>query len=170
MATNVVIITGTPGTGKTTIANKIQSAGYLTINLFEFAEKNNCLDGFDEERGSMIVDTDKLEFILENYLKTGSDCIIIEGHYTDIIPNQFVKKIFVLSAELGALRVRLKERNYPEDKIDENLEAEIMQVCWTDSLEAFGSSKVIKIENSDITETTNLIINYLKTNFDNDQT
>ncbi|MHA2092402.1 MAG: AAA family ATPase [Candidatus Kariarchaeaceae archaeon] len=158
-------MTGTPGTGKTTIAAKLKSDGYKTINLFEFAKKYESVDGFDEERQAFVVDTEKLESVLANFLASNQGLIILEGHYGEIVPEKYVNKCFVLSCPTGELRLRLSKRGYPPDKIEENLTAEITQECWMQALEAFGPSRVTKINNMSISSTANLIETYLHVNF-----
>lgn len=162
MVASVVVISGTPGTGKTSVAEKIKVAGYLTLDLFEFAKKYGCLEGKDEKRDSIIVNTEKLSEVLEEYLSAGYGIIVIEGHYTDIIPEQFVSRAYVLSAKVMDLQRRLNLRNYTEEKIEENIQAEIMQVCWTEALEAFGQNRVIKLEPTSIEEEVEIILDYLK--------
>lgn len=163
MAATAVIITGTPGTGKTSIASKLGDLGYLSINLYDFAKEHDCIIGRDEERDSMVVDTDKLNACLERYLEAGYGIVIIDSHYADVVPEKYVSKCFVLSAEISALKKRLEQRGYSELKIQENIESEIMQVCWIDSLEAFGSTRVRKMEGLGLSETTKAILAYLKT-------
>jgi adenylate kinase len=117
---------------------------------------------YDDERQSYIVDTDKLEETLKIYLKEKEGTIILEGHYGDIVPNEFVNKCFVLSSPPVELRVRLAEKDYPPEKIEENLTAEIMNECWLNALEAFGPTKVTKIDNMSITDIVSLIETYLQ--------
>ena len=115
---------------------------------------------FRSERNSKIVDTDKLQQVLNMYLNAGRGIVIIEGHYGDVVPEQYVAKCFVLSCPIDILRIRLENRNYSMDKIEENAQAEIMKVCWTDALDAYGSSKVTKIDNMPIEEIAGLIDTY----------
>ncbi len=161
MPADVIIITGTPGTGKTTIANLLRKEGFFVINLFDFAKKWKCIDGYDESRDSAIVDTDKLHDILNNYLNAGRGVVIIEGHYADAVPEKYVKKVFVLSAPLSELRHRLEDRGYSAAKIEENLQSEIMQVCWVDSVDVFGTGRVTKIANMTPEEIAELIKSYI---------
>lgn len=160
MPARVIVVTGTPGTGKTTVTGILQDLGYFTLNLQNFAEKYDCIEGFDDERDSKIVDTDKLNHILDKYLNAGRGTVIIESHYADVVPEKFVSKCFVLSCPVDILRIRLENRNYPTKKIDENIQAEIMKVCWTDALDAFGSSRVTKIDNMPMDEIAGLIDTY----------
>lgn len=161
MTATAVVITGSVGTGKTTIAKKLQEEGYLTLNLFDFAKKYDCIEGRDEERNALIVNVDKLEDVLSQYLEAGYGIVVIEGHYSDIVPEKYVSKAFVLSASIVELQSRMRARNYSENKISENVEAELLQVCWTDALDAFGPTRVTKIENMSLEETVKIIKIYL---------
>ena len=56
-----IIITGTPGVGKTAHCEPLATNTSLThIPINQFAEEHDCYDGRDEELGSWIVDEDKV--------------------------------------------------------------------------------------------------------------
>lgn len=56
-----IIITGTPGVGKTTHCEQLASSTGLThLNVNKVVKERNCEDGFDEELNSVIVDEDKV--------------------------------------------------------------------------------------------------------------
>jgi adenylate kinase len=165
MPASVFVISGSPGTGKTSVVKIINEEGFNTMNIYDFAKKYGGIDTYDMERESWIVDTDEVHNALVTYFTAADGVWIIEGHYADIVPEQFVVKVFVLSSELRVLRQRLRDREYSEDKIQENLEAEIMQVCWTDALDTFGESRVVKITNNDISDTAKIIITYIRGDF-----
>ena len=160
MPASVIVITGTPGTGKTTVTKNLQEKGYFTINLETFAKKYDCIAGYDDLRQSKIIDTEKLESVLQKYLAAGRGIVIIEGHYADIVPEQFVLKCFVLSCPIENLRPRLEIRGYPIQKIDENIQSVIMKVCWTDALDLYGPAKVTKIDDMPIEDVADLIDTY----------
>jgi adenylate kinase len=166
MPASVVAITGSPGTGKTSVGNRLRQMGFFVMNLFDFAKKYDCLSSFDEHRDSYIIDDEKLQHKLTQYLHAGHGLVIIESHYADLIPEEFVIKCYVLSAPIKVLRKRYEEREYARDKIEENIQAEIMQVCWVDALDAFGPSKVTKIENMSIEEIADLISLYSQVDLD----
>lgn len=61
-----IIVTGTPGVGKTSHAEMLaEKTGLKHLQINKFAEDNDCYDGRDEELQSWIVDEDKVccEFV-----------------------------------------------------------------------------------------------------------
>jgi adenylate kinase len=55
-----IIITGTPGVGKTTHCEQLASSTGLThLNVNKVVKERDCEDGFDDELNSVIVDEDK---------------------------------------------------------------------------------------------------------------
>jgi len=56
-----IIITGTPGVGKTSHCERlVQKTGFRHVSVNEVAKKKACYDGWDEERRCWIVNDDKV--------------------------------------------------------------------------------------------------------------
>ena len=55
-----IAITGTPGTGKTSVANHLREKGFNVIDLSKLAIENSFLSGYDKKRNSRIVNIDKV--------------------------------------------------------------------------------------------------------------
>jgi len=56
-----IIITGTPGVGKTTHCEQLaQATGLTHLNVNKVVKERECEDGYDEELKSVIVDEDKV--------------------------------------------------------------------------------------------------------------
>jgi adenylate kinase len=56
-----IIVTGTPGCGKTTHCEQLATAlGMKHLSVTQFVKDKGCHDGFDEEWQSWIVDEDKV--------------------------------------------------------------------------------------------------------------
>lgn len=155
----ILFITGTPGVGKTTIAdnlngilNKKYDSKLIKIN--ELAIENNLIKGKDLEKGYKIVDIDKLSKKLNetiDYFFSNDDLpkiAIVEGHLShlcniEINPDNTVNHIFkviVLRLNPNILQKRLSARDYSEDKIHENLEAEALGVCSVEAYENHGNN------------------------------
>ena len=152
-------ITGTPGTGKTTIA-KILSEEYnlYMISLTDFVKENKLWIEFDKERETYVIDEEKVYAKVIEILEQKKDNYIVEGHFLDIIPTQYFDKVFVFRTPIRTLRQRLSERNYHEKKIEENIEAEIMEVCLTDALYEYGPEKIIIVSTDKSIEETIRVI------------
>ncbi|KAI9746851.1 MAG: factor activating pos9 [Lichina confinis] len=62
---------------------------------------------------------------------------IIDWHIPDIFPRSWIDLVVVLRADTAVLYDRLAARGYSESKLQENLDAEIMQVVLEDVKDAF---------------------------------
>lgn len=133
----IVLLTGTPGTGKSTVAKLL--AKKICVNIISI---NKILDasvctGYDAKRKSRIVDEKKLARKIKTIVKRevpeprGSE-IVIEGHLSHLLKGDAV---IVLRARPKVLERRLKRKGYPKKKIEENLEAEALDICLIESLE-----------------------------------
>jgi adenylate kinase len=148
----LIVITGTPGAGKTLIskilANKL-SAVHIDLNKLVLNEK--LYIGYDKKRKCYIVDFEKVsKKIIEKIKKTSEDNLILDGHYaTSVIDPKKIDQVFVLRCNPVELEKRLRERDYPKEKVSENLMAELLDVCLYDSIKNCGEDKVKQI---DVTE------------------
>lgn len=145
----MIIITGTPGTGKTTVTQRLNEkidAEFISINsLLEDYDLNL---GTDEVRGYKIVDTDKMIPIVDSIKKeTSKKDIVFEGHLAQDYPN--ADMVVVLRCNPELLKDRLNTRNWKQKKIDENVSAEILAVCTSESYDTYGDN-VQEIDTSNL--------------------
>ncbi|KAA8572863.1 hypothetical protein EYC84_003432 [Monilinia fructicola] len=105
-----IIITGTPG-------------------------EKGCHEGWDDELKTWIVDEDKLLDEIEEEVKQGG--YIIDWHACELFPKSWIDLVVVLRVDSTLLYDRLKARNYPEAKLQENLDAEIMEVLLEEARESY---------------------------------
>ncbi len=157
-----IIITGTPGTGKTEIAKEVSLL--LKKNLIcttEEAKKASLMQEFDKIRETYPVDVDLLVEHLIKIIKESEEELIIEGHLSHFLPAKYVSLCIVCTTELQTLKKRLLERNYSENKIKDNLDSEIFETCLTESMEE--NHNIEKIDTSqDIKKTINLLKDIFK--------
>jgi adenylate kinase len=161
-----ILIGGTPCTGKSEAAQLLASRlSSVLFSLGDIAENNGCISDYDAFRDTGVIDEDCLVEAIMDLIEEEKTMIVIEGHYIDLVPNSFVKFAFILRTHPDILRQRLKERNYTKEKLEENLEAEVVGVCQMDALYAFGEEKVHEIDTSELNpnEVVELIM-YIITN------
>ncbi|MEF8879694.1 MAG: adenylate kinase family protein [Candidatus Thermoplasmatota archaeon] len=142
-----IAITGTPGTGKTSVAKKLGNEGYKVVHLNQMAIKN-FLDGEDKKRDSKIINIDKLNSFLEEKFKDVDDYIFFESHLSHLL--NCVDKIIVLRCHPMSLKKRLESKQWKKQKVKENLEAEIIDIVLCETLEVHSQSDVFEIDTTSI--------------------
>jgi adenylate kinase len=86
----IVAITGTPGTGKTSVSRKLSEiTGLGLISLNELAEKKKLHKGYDDERCCKIVDLKGIVREIERIRSSGEN-VLIEAHYAHEMPADLV--------------------------------------------------------------------------------
>ncbi len=134
--------------GKTTVARLLcERIGGVYFNLSELAENEGLITGFDETRGTSIVDLEGLKARVAQFIETDSDNLIFDGHYApDVVPQEAVSLAFVLRRAPWRLREELTARGYSEEKVIENVEAELLDVCLVEAIESLGEERVCEVD------------------------
>ena len=123
-------LSGTPGTGKSTIAGLLSSHGMSVSKIEDLAQQAGALEEVDATDGAHPVDMDiLLQFIDENWRKKPSESKIIDGHLSHNLP---VNAVVVLRCEPEIIRQRLNERGYPKPKVEANVEWELLGGAWNE--------------------------------------
>ena len=155
MAKRVILITGTPCVGKTTIARELaKKLDAYYINLTEFAKQNYLILGEDEERHTSIVDVGKMREKIADAIDAAEKTdIIIDGHYAPTVtPKDKVSIVFVLRRNPIELREFMLKCGFNDKKLWENMASEILDVCLVDALQAQDEQKVCELDVSERTE------------------
>jgi len=126
-----LIVSGTPGTGKTTVSqNLLNNFKSKVISLNELAISEKLIIKYDMERETSVINEKKLVRhiikLIEHYNKLDLEYLIIESHFSDIVPSQYINYVIILRCDPDELCVRLKERGYKKEKIRENVQSEIL--------------------------------------------
>jgi adenylate kinase len=134
----IIAITGTPATGKSTLAKKLaKKLKYQLLDVNEFLKTNEtAISGYDRERDSLIIDTNKLNKDIQEYIKeNGWKFVVIDSHLSHELPKSFVDLVVVTRCDLKVLKKRLEERKYSDNKVKENMDAETFDICKTEAQE-----------------------------------
>ncbi len=154
MDKRVILITGTPCVGKTTVAKELaqrQNAQY--VNLTELAKKYNLVLGEDQKRHTTIIDEDKMRSKLDEIIEhSEKPDVIIDGHYAAAVaPKDKVTRVFVLRRNPVQLREFMTKCGYNEPKLRENLASEILDVCLVEALRDQDQKRVCELDVTDRT-------------------
>jgi adenylate kinase len=166
LAKSVILITGTPCVGKTSVARLLSSklqASY--VNLTDLALREKLVLGKDEKRNSIIIDEDRMEKRLKELItKSTEENVVVDGHYAvNVVPANLVNLVFVLRRDPVELRKLMEQSRFSEKKLYENLASEILDICLVDALNIAGERKVCEVDTTGKTvdEVTNEILTLL---------
>ena len=173
-----IIVTGTPCTGKTSLAKILaKKLNFNYIDANKIIKHYNIAEGYDKKRKTKIVDANKLskalikeietikknELIQKNnfkYIKNSNNTknsiknksiksnknkkiknkniengIIIDSHLSHYLSKKYVDLCIVAKCDIKELKRRLESRGYDKNKVRENLDAEIFDVCLSEAKE-----------------------------------
>jgi adenylate kinase len=162
----IIAITGTPGTGKSSVSKILAKNDFEVIDLNRMALENKYLLGKDEKRDIWIIDIDELEEHIKNkYSK--DQTLVIEGHLSHLLKN--VDIIIILRCHPDTLRKNLFKKKWNKEKIDENIQAEILDIILCESIELHTGDKIMEIDTTDksIEEVALIIIKNIRNGFKN---
>ncbi len=136
-----ILITGTPGTGKTALAGKLgKKLGFKVVNEKDFALKTKT----GKKKGKEVeINAKKFQKKINEFLKKQENAII-EGH---VLCEMKIKadSVFLIRAKGKTLEKRLRKKGYNEVKIQDNLFCEETGYCKKKSVKNYG--KVVEIRN-----------------------
>ncbi|KAK4961111.1 factor activating pos9 [Elasticomyces elasticus] len=142
-----IIITGTPGVGKTTHCQELaQRTGLHHLDINEVVKKHNIGEASEDpdDPNTKIVDEDRLLDCIENDLEDGGQ--IIDWHACDLFPPSQIDLVCVVRCDNKLLYDRLKKRGYGEKKLQENMDCEIMEVLLSEAREAYDENMVVELK------------------------
>lgn len=159
----IIVVTGVPGTGKTTLSKKLaKKLNYYHLDVNKLISEHRLSEGYDRKRRTKIVDIKKLNKKLievidffKNYkvnenaslskarsAKTLNKLnikkykgLIIDSHLSHCLPRKYVDFCIVAKCDIKELNKRLKKKKFNRNKIKENLQAEIFDICYNEAVE-----------------------------------
>ena len=143
----VIVITGNPGVGKHTVAEKLSKELEMSIlDINKIAKESKLLEP-DEETNDL--DIEKFKPILKNLLE--ENCIIV-GHLAPyLLKKSDITLAIVLRKNPYKLIPIYEKRNYSLEKTKDNAGSEALGIIAHDAIEHFGEEKTFEIN---VTEKT----------------
>jgi adenylate kinase len=165
----IILLSGTPGTGKTTISKLLSlQNGWRIFSLGDFIVKKKLFTTEKDERDTKIIDTETAakeaaQEIVSHFLN--SQVIVVDSHYADILLDGFKDLkdetthncIFDYARGLNIvglvcrchpkiLQTRLMNRDYSSSKVIENVQAEILSESTQNLMEVFQKDHIYEID------------------------
>eukprot|EP01132_Coremiostelium_polycephalum_P006655 gene6655-8234_t len=142
-----ILITGTPGTGKSSLSEVLASSHQMKhLDIGVLVKEKELHDGWDSEFQCWILDEDKVCDELEDTMNLGG--CIVDHHGCDWFPERWFDLVIVLRTEPKTLFERLTKRNYSELKITNNLDCEILQVILEEAIASYKSEIIMELQSN----------------------
>ena len=74
---------------------------------------------------------------------------IIDWHACDLFPVSLIDLVLVIRCDSTTLYDRLQARGYGEKKLDENMDAEIMEVLLQEARDAYDEQIIVELRSED---------------------
>lgn len=129
-------VTGTPGTGKSTISKHLSGK---VVDIKGYMEENNL--GTKNENGEIEIGIEKLRKNTPE--EPQNQDLILEGHLAHFLDLDYC---IVLRCNPEELRERLSKRDYTQTKIEENIESEKMDLILSQAVQ--NQEKVFEVDTS----------------------
>jgi adenylate kinase len=107
-----IAITGTPGTGKTSVTNRLKKEGYQVLSLHTLAQKQHFFVGIDKIRNTKLL----------------------------------ADKVIILRCHPQILKKRLQKKKWGVQKIQENVDAETLDVILCDAVAIHPEKNIFEID------------------------
>lgn len=135
-----VAVTGTPGTGKTTATERVET-DLAVIHLNDVIREGEFVTERDDERGTDIADVDAVA----EYLRDRDDALF-ESH----LAHHFeADRVIVLRCQPRTLETRLETRGEPAATVAENAESEALDLILSEAVERHGTDSVYEVNTTD---------------------
>ena len=135
-----IIVTGTPGTGKTQAARGLaRRLGIPLVDVNGLIREKRLWHG--HEGGSRLV---QLPALRRELLRVRGDAVFDSHLLCDLSMPADV--VFVLRTDPVALRRRLSKRPYSAKKIRENVEAEALDYCTIRARQNYPPAAIIEVD------------------------
>lgn len=132
--TSITCISGTPGTGKSSVAVELAKRGFRAIEVEAYSRERGVYS-YISNGETLVIDVEELADSLRHFLRGDPDIFLV-GHLSHNVSE--ADAVVVLRTHPDSLRKRLKAKGWPAAKIEENVEAEAMGICLGDALELHG--------------------------------
>jgi adenylate kinase len=149
----IIAITGTPGTGKSTVAEKVaKRTGYQVLELSKLIKSDSELE--------ISVSLKEMNELVDYNIK---DKLIIVSHLSHFITSDRVNFFIVLRCDPIEMIKRLKKRGYDAQKIYDNVIFEALDGTYIEAAESHEN--LIQLDNTlDLDKNINDIVGLIEEN------
>jgi len=160
----IISITGTPGTGKSTLSRQLLNH-FNSLDYYKTKKEESWIlydvtkiikeskQFLKDIHGTYLIDVKKLNSLLIQKIHSDfSKNIIIDSFFSHELPVSLIELCIICTCDISELNKRLLKRDYSSSKIRENLDVEILDQCGQEAKESghkvfyYNSSKDVLLD------------------------
>jgi adenylate kinase len=145
----IIIVTGTPGVGKTILAKLLaKKTNSLCLNVGDLVRKEKLYRRFDRSSKAFVIDERRLNRRLSKYfvLNDGKGIVVDTHSFGRFMPKQRRMIALVLRLDPMKLAERLSARRWTRQKIWDNVEAELIDLSLYEAWNFLGPARIYEID------------------------
>jgi len=123
----IVAITGTPGTGKTSVSMELARLGHVVVDMVALARQKRLIVSPVTRGAPATIDVKKLKSVPLPKAKLVFTC----SHFSHLLK---ADKVIVLRCSPSVLVRRLRSRGWGNEKVTENAEAEAIDLITVEAI------------------------------------
>ncbi len=130
----IYALTGTPGTGKSTVARRLRGMGPTPVEVVEVSDLRPHVRRRParlRRQGPVLVDLAKAARMLETRALRATGPLVVVGHLSHLLP---IERVVLLRCRPDVLRRRLERRGVRGRALLENVEAEAVDVILQEAV------------------------------------
>ncbi len=141
----LLLVLGTPGVGKSTLARILaKKLGLQLVEVGALVKREKLYQRFDKGTKSYVMDEKRVRRRLQALISDKEAIIATHSVGLTILP-RWVTLVMVLRLDPTVLYRRLRAKRWSRQKIWENVESELVDVCLEEAVRLFGRDKVFEI-------------------------
>jgi len=146
-----ILVTGTPGTGKTTISHLLAKGLQATyVNPTTLLTRKRIDYRYDKSERTRIVSPNRVQGAVVALARQTGRGLVIDTHVVFRMVSQLrLERAIVLRCSPTVLEERLKRKHWSKQKISENVLAEILDICLYEAVREYGWHKISEIDTTD---------------------
>ena len=155
-----ILITGTPGVGKTSFAallqeklKELKGIDFKIINIGNLVNEKKLYKKWNKEFDVPEFDDDMVNDELAPSLEEGG--VILDFHSSSFLPEDSIDLVVLLRCNNTELYDRLAARGYNQKKITENIDCEIMEVTSEEVRDSYKSDIILELKSEVIEDMEN---------------
>ena len=142
-------LTGTPGTGKTTVSALVADRrAVAVVHLTDAIREAELFAERDTVRDSLVADLDAVESWLADRRASDGGGLLVESHLAHLLD---ADRAIVLRCHPESLKPRLRDRGESAASIAENAESEALDTVLASAVDRHGAGSVWEIDTTDRT-------------------